>query len=135
MAIIRMMASGEVLEQILHGLVAGALLALPMQGIALRKLYLLQLYPAGDNLPCLFGLHAGSGRALHALAALSVIAWYDGSSQRMSMRLLICFSGVLPMRLSTSSSLLSVPAFSFTMFSSFSSPFSEGRVGKYLRVC
>ena len=47
-----------------------------MQGIALRKLYL--FYPTGDNLPCLFGLYAGSGRALHALAALSVIAWYDG---------------------------------------------------------
>ena len=39
-----------------------------MQGIALRKLYL--FYPTGDNLPCLFGLYAGSGRALHALAAL-----------------------------------------------------------------
>ena len=44
----------EVLEQILHGLVAGALLSLPMQGIALRKFYL--FYPTGDNLPCLFGL-------------------------------------------------------------------------------
>ena len=42
-----------------------------MQGIALRKLYL--FYPTGDNLPCLFGLYAGSGRALHALAALTTI--------------------------------------------------------------
>ncbi len=42
------------IEQILHGLVAGALLSLPMQGIALRKFYL--FYPTGDNLPCLFGL-------------------------------------------------------------------------------
>ena len=47
-----------------------------MQGVAVGQFYL--LYLLCNGLPRFFRFYAGSGRALHTLAALSVVAWHYG---------------------------------------------------------
>ena len=93
------------------------------------------LYLRGNGLACLLCFYSRNRRTLHTLATLPVIARdYGIFPLYTSIRLLICFNGVVPIKVSTNSSFESVPVFSFIIISCVNKPFKRRKRRKYLRV-
>ena len=124
MAIIRIIANGKFLNRYFMDLV-----------LAIFSPCQQSEYPSGN---CIFSIsramasracsvsNPGVGEHCTRRFLCPLYRGTTGSSHLTSIPLLICLSGVLPISFSTSSSLESVPAFNFTIVSSFNSPFKEG---------